>query len=272
MIVSLVIPVYNGEKVLTEQLDALVAQSQLPAEVVIADNGSTDSSARIAATYADRLPLRIVDVSERRGNAAARNLGAAAAGGDVLLFLDQDDVADEHWVEQMVRALDGADLVMGANHVLHHWPPKPPYSAPADSTFPFLPYGLSCNMGVRRGAFDALGGFDETYQAATDLDLCFRSQLAGHRFAIARTAEVYKRTKESGAFRQHAEFGWDDVLLYRRFRTQGMQRDSALKRYAWLGTRVPQLRHHQGRRRWVRVAGRCWGRATASVRLRVFCP
>src|SRR3712207_4277359 len=83
---SVVIPCLNAASTIAVQLAALSRQSW-PGEweVIVADNGSTDRSRRIAESYGDRLPgLRVVDASDRRGQAHARNLGAAAATGDAF--------------------------------------------------------------------------------------------------------------------------------------------------------------------------------------------
>lgn len=73
---SIIIPTYNGADVLGEQLQSLISQSIPVPELVVSDNGSSDRSRQVALSFAERLPVRVVDTSERSGNAAARNLGA----------------------------------------------------------------------------------------------------------------------------------------------------------------------------------------------------
>ena len=269
MRVGVVIPTFNGACTLAEQLAAVARQGRVD-EVVISDNGSTDQSRTVAERFAGSLALRVIDSSSRRGNAAARNLGAAAATGDLFLFLDQDDEVAADWVEMMVGALGSADMVVGANQIVVDWPPCPPYPQSVAAVTDFLPYGLSCNMGIRRETFELLRGFDESYQSATDVDLCWRAQLAGLRFATVPEALVYKRAKRAGraAFRQHAEFGWDGALLYMRFRDTGMQRSRPMRRYLWLLTRLPLMWRMSVRETWLRLAGDCWGRLKGSLAAR----
>ncbi len=271
MRVSIVIPTYNGADTLHDQLDSITRQSIEPDEVLIADNGSTDDSRAVAERFSDRLPIRIVDAAARRGNAPARNLGAAASSGDIILFLDQDDQLADGWLISMIKSLKEADVVVGVNEIIFDWPPRKPSKPTPPDSVDFLPYGLSCNMGITKESFDELGGFDEAYQSATDVDLCWRSQLLGLRFAIVPEALVYKRPKATtrAVFRQHTEFGWDDVLLYQRFRAAGRNRSRPIRCYAWLATRSPLLYQPRVRRSWVRLAGKCWGRFKGSVAMRV---
>ena len=75
-------------------------------ELVFVDDGSTDSSVSIAESWSDRLPMRIVPTSESGdpvGLASARNIGGHAARGELLLFCDDDDVADEGWIAAFAR-------------------------------------------------------------------------------------------------------------------------------------------------------------------------
>lgn len=105
--ITVIIPVRNGASVLARQLSALVEQdSQVPFEVVVADNGSDDETARIAADYSDRLSLRVIDASAVTGASAARNEGARHARADRLAFLDADDVAGPGWLSALRRAQD----------------------------------------------------------------------------------------------------------------------------------------------------------------------
>src|SRR6266545_10527 len=107
MKLSVVVPCFNSAKTIAIQLEALANQTwSEPWEVIVADNGSTDSSVAIAESYKKRLPhLRIVDASDRRGAGHARNVGAAAAAGDLLAFCDADDEVAPGWLSAMGQAL-----------------------------------------------------------------------------------------------------------------------------------------------------------------------
>src|SRR5437764_14714569 len=99
---SIVMPLLNGERFLGEQLAALSAQEvEGGFEVLVCDNGSTDGSVSLAGSFADRLDLRVIDASARRGPTYARNMGAALAVAPSLVFLDHDDAAMPGYLEAM---------------------------------------------------------------------------------------------------------------------------------------------------------------------------
>src|SRR4051794_8949553 len=114
-LVSVVVPVRDGCSVLGDQLDAIGRQEYLGEwELVVADNGSSDSSASIARTWIAQNGIgRLVDASGRRGPGYARNAGARAARGDFLAFCDADDAVATGWLRALVAAGEAADLVTG---------------------------------------------------------------------------------------------------------------------------------------------------------------
>lgn len=87
--VSVIIPVYNGERHLAEAIQSVLAQTLPPDEVIVVDDGSTDDSAAVARAFG---PVVRVLCQANLGPAAARNLGLAHASGDLLAFLDADDL------------------------------------------------------------------------------------------------------------------------------------------------------------------------------------
>ena len=114
-----------------------------------------------------------------------------------------------------------ADVIAG---IFDFWslnglPEAPP--APATmSQFPFLPAGLGANLAVRRQAFDSVDGFSEVLSTGEDIDLCWRLQIAGYRFAIDEGAVVAKRDRTGfwEVFRQAYAFGRGGAVLYRKHR------------------------------------------------------
>ena len=93
-LVSVIIPLHNGEPYLAQALDSVAAQDYGALEIVVVDDGSTDGGAAIAASR-DVVLIR----QEQRGAGAARNTGIDRARGEILMFLDQDDL----WLPTKVR-------------------------------------------------------------------------------------------------------------------------------------------------------------------------
>jgi len=97
--ISVVLPVYNGERFLTEALLSLRRQSLPAAEVIAIDDGSTDGSAAVLAAFPE---VRIVR-QPNAGCAVARNRGVALATHETIAFLDQDDVLNPERLERSSR-------------------------------------------------------------------------------------------------------------------------------------------------------------------------
>jgi glycosyltransferase involved in cell wall biosynthesis len=279
-VISVVVPVRDGMPWLAEQLEALAAQAcNGEWEVVVADNGSTDDGAALARERAARDPrFRFVDASARGGPAAARNIGVQEARGELLAFCDADDVVQPGWLGGCETALVRADVVAGYFDFssLNARASATPQPA-ATRQLGFLPGGLGANLAVRREAFEDVGGFAEELRIGEDIDLCWRLQLQGYRFALASQAVVAKRdlTDREGVFRHGLAFGRSGPELYRRHRAEGARPDlvGAARSWLWLLLHVPEaLRQGPARNGWVHAAGVRIGRLQASARLRVFFP
>ena len=100
-LVSVIVAVHNGERFLRPALESLFAQDHEPFEVVFVDDGSQDGSADIAREFPD---LRYM-YQENQGLAAARNAGLRLARGELVAYLDDDDLLPPHKLSRQVRYL-----------------------------------------------------------------------------------------------------------------------------------------------------------------------
>lgn len=282
--VSVVIPCLNAAATLGAQLDALSRQTwKGEIEVLIGDNGSVDGSAELVESYRDRLPdLRVLHAADRKGPAHARNVAAAAATGDVLLFCDADDEVADGWIDGLVRELKNHEAAASRHEIERlngeqarrlHGDPAQQHGLSSYTNPPFLDHAGGCGLGVRRHVFEELGGFDESYVALEDTDFCWRLQLAGHRLVFAPDAVVHVRFPATlrGAFRQAARYGRYNVYIYTRYRSRGMPRLPALPGLLRLGSllvRSPQLLSTPTRGRFVWLAGWRLGRLRGCLRYR----
>lgn len=107
---SIIVPVYNNEKDLKRCLDSLTGQTLEDIEIIIINDGSTDSSAAIIREYQEREPkkIKLID-KENEGVSAARNDGIKAAAGEYLGFVDSDDYVDADFAELMYKAASEKD-------------------------------------------------------------------------------------------------------------------------------------------------------------------
>ncbi|MGH7871362.1 MAG: glycosyltransferase, partial [Candidatus Binatia bacterium] len=227
---SVILPCFNATATIGHQLDALTAQRwDKRWEVIVADNGSTDASRTVAESYQDRLDLRVVDASDRKGASHARNVGASAARGAALAFCDADDEVAPGWVAAMGEALlkqqivacrvdfdklnDIAVRTIFRNHAQHNglckvWFP------------PFLSHAGAGTLGIRKSLHDSIGGFDETVLTQEDTDYCFRVQRAGVELHFVAEALLHVRCRSSLVKLTRQAFTWSEctVLLYKRYR------------------------------------------------------
>jgi glycosyltransferase involved in cell wall biosynthesis len=287
MKLSVVIPCYNAEDTLAEQLDALSGQSwDQPWEVVLADNRSTDRSREIAEGFRDRMPnLRIVEASARQGQPFALNVGAEAALGTSLAFCDADDVVGDGWVAAIGNALAEHDFVACRWDVTRlnteavqrsrgnaQVGGLQPYTNP-----PFLPHAGGGTLGVKRALHLEVGGFDETLPVLHDTDYCWRLQLRGVTLHFVTDAVVHVRYRDTwrGVYQQARSYGAYNVLLYKLYRDRGMPAiDWRRGLKGWIGVVKGSvfLYRPSARLPWARRLGWVIGRLEGSIKHRVFAP
>lgn len=177
---SVVIPARNEEDRLPRLLDTLtVARGRYTGEVevIVSDNASTDGTASIARERG----CRVVSTPVRK-IAAVRNVGAGAATGDILVFVDADIQVHPETLTVIERAMSSGRYAGGATGV--H---LPRISAGLAFTYAVLYPGivaLRMDTGPTfclRSAFEAIGGYDESYRYAEDIDFLLRLSRYGRR-------------------------------------------------------------------------------------------
>lgn len=219
--VTVVVPVRDGAGVLPACLDALAAQEGAPAyEVVVVDNGSSDTTSVIAAAHpvVDRVVTEPVP-----GSYAARNAGVAAACGDVLAFTDADCRPSRFWLAQGIAALEGADVVGGAVRAVVS--ARPSVWERYDRAL-YLDqeravrdegYAATANLLVRAHVFAAVGGFDASLSSSGDLEWGQRATAAGFPPVFAPDADVahVARRTAGDTWRLHRRLGagWRRLAL-----------------------------------------------------------
>lgn len=158
--ISCIIPVYNGERFLGETLESVLAQTCPPFEVIVVDDGSTDSTAAVAAAYDSR--VRYVHQSNA-GPAAARNRGLDLATGDLLAFLDADDLwLPEKLERQSTYMLAHEDVGVAFTLIQNFWVDGMEDEAERFSGHriaqPLAGYS-PCTMMARRATLETVGPF-----------------------------------------------------------------------------------------------------------------
>jgi len=286
--VSVVIPARNAAATLALQLDGLAAQDYAGAwEVVVADNGSTDGTHTLVKTWTEKIPeLRCISVP-KVGVSCARNTGAHATRGHLILFCDADDAVTPHWITAMVETSERFDLVGGALEYELLSPPEVPRpNVHASSELPRvfgIDYAISANMGCTRVAFDAVGGFDETFGVGgDDVDFSWRAQQAGFSLGFSADAVVHYRLRGPlGAFaRQQYRYAKGDAHLYAKHlrfgelppRSLGRQARAALGDLYDVMRLLPGVVRTKGRWPFVHRLARLVGGVAGALEWGVFPP
>ena len=188
-----VIPLYNGGRYIEAALRSVWAQTVVPDEVIVVNDGSTDDGPAIVARFAQTHPITIL-IKPNGGQSSARNMGVAHAKSDLIAFLDQDDIWYPTHVAELSRPFEhderagvvysNIDEIDDAGELLRaavHRPgrskhPKPDLAECLRTDMHILPTAAI----VRRSAIEAVGGFDERLSGYEDDDLFLRIFHAGY--------------------------------------------------------------------------------------------
>ena len=226
--VSVIVPVHNGGDEFQRCLNSLTRAAPPPREIIIVADGATDGDWKLAETFG----LQILRLPVTGGPARARNHGARAATGDILLFIDSDVAVPSDIIFKVTATFSG-DLnltaVIGSyddepgagnflsqyKNLLHHYVHQ--HASKEGFTF----WG-ACGA-VRRDVFLALEGFDESYREPSieDIELGYRLKQAGHNIRLVKDVQVkhLKRWQVLSLLKTdffHRALPWTELTLRHR--------------------------------------------------------
>ena len=191
-LVSVILPVYNGERYLAEAIESVLAQTYRPVELIAVDDGSTDGTAEIAKSYSDVRYLH----QPNQGNGRARNAGLKAAQGDLIALLDADDLWLENKLHTQVEHLrqhpELGYVVCRMHPFLEpgtDWPPHLNRDHYQSDPPLYTPSALL----AWRWVFERVGMFDARYVHGNDSDWLFRARDADIPMAVVPRVLLRKR-------------------------------------------------------------------------------
>jgi GT2 family glycosyltransferase len=203
--ISVIIPVYNGGASFYRCLSRLAEAVPQPTEIIVVADGDTDGSSELAKQFG----ARVFRLPVSQGPAKARNIGARAATGDILFFVDADVEIAPDTIDQVARIFDSepdiaamigsyddkpgaANFLSQYRNLFHHYTHQT--ASEEASTF----WG-ACGA-IRRDIFLKMGGFDENYRypSVEDIELGYRLKKAGYKIRLCKTVQV-KHLKRWGA-------------------------------------------------------------------------
>lgn len=190
---SFIVPAYNEARFLGVTLTALheaTAGIEMPHEVIVVDDASTDDTAQIATAHGAR-----VLAVEHRHIAATRNAGALVAQGDILIFVDADTCIDAVVLRAALDVLGRGAIGGGATIRLAGKPAWHERWMATFFTWALRQYKIApgCFIFCTRAAFDAVQGFDETYYAAEDIAISRKLGALGSFVILRETVATSDR-------------------------------------------------------------------------------
>ncbi len=186
-LISIIIPCYNAEKWIQEAIESALGQKYNPLEVIVIDDGSTDTSLDIIKKYGDRITWR---TGANRGGNHARNLGFSLSAGKYIQYLDADDYLHPEKIQHQVEYLQrtSADVVYGDWQHQHHYPNgkvelgKVEVSGYHQDILAALLSGWwvspACIL-FDRSTVEAIGGWDESLTSGQDKDFFLAAAVSG---------------------------------------------------------------------------------------------
>jgi glycosyltransferase involved in cell wall biosynthesis len=192
-LVSVVIPAYNSGSHLRATVESVLAQPHRPLEVLIVDDGSTDDTPSLAASFG--VPVKVLR-QERSGHPAARNTGIRAACGEFLAFVDHDELWSPGKLALQLacfREDDGLDLVFG--HIRNFFSGELTAEECASFRAPMMPLPglLQGAMLAKRDSFLRVGMFAEEKAVGDFIDWYGRAKIARMGTRILPDTVLYRR-------------------------------------------------------------------------------
>jgi glycosyltransferase involved in cell wall biosynthesis len=233
-LLSIVVPVYNGAAFIDDAIRTIRNQNLPEAEVLFVDDGSTDGS---AAQIAERMPEARVIRQANQGGSAARNTGLRESSGELLVFLDVDDLWPEDTLRKHLLALrenPSADITHMTTRQVRVLP---------DGEMEFLGEAWQgpnlASMVIRRRVFDQVGPLSVDIRLAEDVDWFWRAREAGVVIHFIPEVGLYYRRHDASVT---AGRGWKEQKL-----TSIIQRSLARRRAAGKSGALPLFENDEHR-------------------------
>lgn len=211
--ISVIIPVFNGEKYLGEAVDSVLSQTHAPLEVIVIDDGSTDGTSQVAKAFGPAIRYLY---QENAGTGAARNKGVEVACGNYFAFLDADDLWLENKLALQVRTFSenpGLEAVFG--HVKQFFSPDLDEETRNRliCTAEPMPGELPSTMLIKKESFFRVGLLDPQWQVGEDVSWILRARELGLRTVLLPDLIYMRRLHKNNKGTTHRQFINDRVRI-----------------------------------------------------------
>jgi GT2 family glycosyltransferase len=236
--ISVVVCTRNGAATLQDCLEGIARLEYPDVETIVVDDGSTDATAAVVGQH----DVRLIE-TESRGLGRARNLGLAAATGEIVAYIDDDARPDPHWLTYLAHTFATTPHAgVGGPSAPHpgdgefarcvaNVPGGPTHVLLTDVEAEHIP---GCNMAFRKSALEEIGGFDPQFETAgDDVDVCWRIRDRGWTLGFSPGAVVWHHRRSSirAFWKQQRGYGRAEALLERKW----PERYSGAGHVSWVG-------------------------------------
>ncbi|MFC1811506.1 glycosyltransferase [Thermodesulfobacteriota bacterium] len=225
--ISVVIPAYNTEKMISACLDALINQTVEPSkyEIIVVDDGSNDNTANVVKSFEG---VRLIQ-QENQGPAAARNIGAQNAKGGIILFTDSDCIPQKNWVEEMVLPFENDPEIVGVKGIYKseqkelasrfvQMEYEDKYEMLAKDKY--IDFVDTNSAAFKKEVFLEFGGYDTAFTAACaeDVELSYRMSSKGYKMVFNPRAIVNHTHPKTflAYFKKKFKFAYWRILALRK--------------------------------------------------------
>lgn len=247
--VTVILPTRNRPDALAEALASVRAQTFEDTEVVVVNDAGAPVS-EVVEAFQTRMVVRLVDLKQNNGVAGARNEGLRAARGEIIAYLDDDDIFHPEHLETLVDVLSGRDgpgaaytdaelaryeMRGGGRHVLER---KLVYSCPFSAASLLVNNYIPCVcLGHRREMLDRAGFFDESLPGLEDWDLAIRLSLITDLVHVPKVTAEYRKhvdpaQRENLATRRKGRFLRNVAAVYTKYADLARSRPRVLEERA----------------------------------------
>lgn len=212
-LISVIIPTFNGARFLNDAIESVLAE-RLNYEIIVIDDGSTDDIEAVV----NALPVQVRFIrQENKGPSSARNHGLHHASGELIAFIDVDDIWPAGRMNLLVSELQDnlqIDVVRGHAQILRRETPDSPFE-PEGTPEESFPHYIGAAL-YRRSVFEMVGTFDEEMKFAEDADWFLRADAAGLNVKRIPKVTLHVRRHETNMTRDQSAVALNPLRLFKK--------------------------------------------------------
>lgn len=212
--VSVIVPVYNGEAFIADAISSILRQNYVPMEIIVVDDGSTDKTAAIVKNF----PEITYIYQKNSGAPAARNRGLQIAKGNMIAFLDADDLWSDDKINlqlSLFRKEPSTEIVVGYTQRMQLIKTMNGKHYFRNYSDPVLGMDFIAAL-VRRSVFDKVGPIDETFLHCDDWDWFMRAKELGITMLVHREVVRYYRRHDNNITNEMTSENYYAVRMLKR--------------------------------------------------------